>query len=445
MRDLPTPPLWRKFLSGAVQFSGRPEVQHLIAKANNEYQHWDKLRYQSPPAKMTAEQLWALVKLSRQNSRVNLDLRDVRGHVFSFTLPPATQPVLHEVDRGGGSILGLAEGSNIESIRQRILVSSLMEEAIATSQIEGAVTTRKVAKEMLRTHRKPRNRSEQMIVNGYQTIQLLRDRLDRPLDRDLLFEIQASMTHDALDDPTGAGRFRTPDEAVRIVDSRDGQVVFTPPPAEQLSDRIDRLLAFANEPVSEANFIHPLVKAAILHFWLAYEHPFIDGNGRTARAMFYWWMLKSGYWLFEYLTISRVIFDAPIQYYQSFQCAENDDNDLTYSIIYLMRTTHKAIKKMREYLAHKQAEQWKIAVILENVGNLNPRQRDFVEDLVRTPETRHSFNTYREQFKVSLLTARADLLGLAKRGFLKKFRSGRQHWFTAIDDLAKKLSKNKLR
>lgn len=40
---------------------------------------------------------------------------------------------------------------------------------------------------------------------------------------------------------------------------------------------------------------------------IAYMHPFVDGNGRTARALFYWYMLKSGYWLTEYLSISRVI------------------------------------------------------------------------------------------------------------------------------------------
>ena len=226
-------------------------------------------------------------------------------------------------------------------MRDRLIVSSLMEEAIATSQIEGAVTTRKVAKEMLRTSRKPKNRSEQMIVNSYRTIQLLLDRLDRPLSVDLLFEIQENMTRDTLDDPSGAGRFRRPDEPISIVDTRDEEVVFTPPPADQLPERLARLVGFANQLSGGDSFIHPLVKATILHFWLAYEHPFIDGNGRTARSLLYWFMLKSGYWLFEFLTISRAILASPARYYRSFLYSEEDDNDLTYSIVYQMGATKR--------------------------------------------------------------------------------------------------------
>ena len=65
----------------------------------------------------------------------------------------------------------------------------------------------------------------------------------------------------------------------------ENNTLFTPPPAEHLNERMAKLVTWANAPTASAdNFIHPLVKAAILHFWLAYEHPFVDGNGRTARA-----------------------------------------------------------------------------------------------------------------------------------------------------------------
>src|SRR5205814_10028127 len=56
---------------------------------------------------------------------------------------------------------------------------------------------------------------------------------------------------------------------------------------------------------------HPMVRSMILHFWLAYDHPFVDGNGRTARALFYWSMLRNGYWMFEYITISKIILSGP--------------------------------------------------------------------------------------------------------------------------------------
>ena len=60
-------------------------------------------------------------------------------------------------------------------------------------------------------------------------------------------------------------------------------------------------------------FIHPMIRSIILHFWLAYDHPFVDGNGRTARALFYWSMLRHGYWLFEFISISQIILKGPDQ------------------------------------------------------------------------------------------------------------------------------------
>jgi len=310
----------------------RADVQEYLGQANHEYYHWEKLRHRPTPKGLTPEQAWNLVKWLRLGRAQPLPLRDANGRAFSFWLPDQALAVLHEVDRRGGSFLAMDEKAapSLSAMRDRVLVSSLMEEAIATSQIEGAVTTRKVAKEMLRTNRKPRDRGEQMIVNSYRTIVHLRERLEQPLTISLLNEIQESMTRDTLEDPSAAGRFRTPEEDVSVIDTRDHEVVFTPPPAKHLAERLESLLAFAN--AEEGNtFVHPLVKAAVLHFWLAYEHPYVDGNGRTARALFYWFMLKRGYWLFKFLTISRIILAAPMKYYRSFLYSENDDNDVTYS------------------------------------------------------------------------------------------------------------------
>src|SRR4030066_321712 len=103
-----------------------------------------------------------------------------------------------------------------------------------------------------------------------------------------------------------AGRFRTEKDSIVVVDESDGQTLHVPPPARELPERMEKFLAFANDKGSEP-FVHPVVRAVLLHFWLAYEHPYVDGNGRTARAVFYWYMLTQNYWLFEYLSISRIL------------------------------------------------------------------------------------------------------------------------------------------
>src|SRR5262249_39502406 len=157
---------------------------------------------------------------------------------------------------------------------------------------------------------------ERMILNNYQTMQSILEIKDKDLTADLVFRIHRLVTDGTLDDPSGAGRFRRPDEKVAVFDET-GEVLHDPPAARELEGRMRLMCEFANARAPDY-FIHPLVRSIILHFWLAYDHPFLDGNGRTARALFYWSMLRSGYWLFEYVSISKAILRAPVQYGNAF-------------------------------------------------------------------------------------------------------------------------------
>ena len=112
------------------------------------------------------------------------------------------------------------------------------------------------------------------------------------------------------------------------------------------------LAAFAN---TNANpFIHPVIKAIALHFAIGFVHPFVDGNGRTARAIFYWYMLKEGYAAFEYLPISRILIRAPMNYARAYLYTETDDGDLTYFNHYQLQAILRAISSLHEYFERKE-------------------------------------------------------------------------------------------
>jgi Fic family protein len=377
-------------------------------------------------------------------NRKPLALRDIRGVPFSYWLPSQATRLLHEVDRDGGGVFAAEAGASpvIKEMKDRVLIDSLMEEAIATSQIEGAVTTRRVAKDLLRSGRKPKDRSEQMIVNGYRTIQMLRNRLGEPLSIELIHEIQKSMTADTLEHDIDAGRFRTADDNVCVVDERDNEVMYTPPPAGELSVRMERLIEFANQPVASEPFIHPLLRASILHFWLAYEHPYVDGNGRTARALFYWMMLRNGYWLFEYLTVSRVIHAAPMRYYRSFLYSEIDENDLTYFLVFLLEATQKALRGLHVRLRDIAEEQSRMKAIRLKL-QLNPRQRALLDHALRHPGQTYTFESHQQSHGIAYQTARTDILTLADRGLLIETGSRRQREFVPAPDLERKLGLRK--
>ena len=187
--------------------------------------------------------------------------------------------------------------------------------------------------------------------------------------------------------------------------------------------------------------MHPLVKAAVLHFWLAYEHPFIDGNGRTARALFYWFMLKNGYRLFEFLTVSRAIMKSSSRYYRSFLYSEHDEEDLTYSLLYQLDATGRALVDLREYLHEKQREQRELNRTLRAVPDVNVRQRSLLEHALANPDEPITFLGHSRTHDVTLVTARADVLDLLERKLVDEVGRGRQRSFLPAEGLAERLSR----
>jgi Fic family protein len=438
------PPVSPVDMLRVADLTRNPEMASFISDANSHYYSWDEVRRHPLPLGLTPTQAWTAIKIGRMAGRRLLPLADSQDRPFGYWLPDRAQQILHAVDRRGGNVLAsdVDQPATLEQMKERVLIDSLMEEAIATSQIEGAVTTRKVAKEMLRSGRTPRNRSEQMVANGYRTIRLLCGKTTQPLSIDLLHEIQESMTLNTLDNPAHAGRFRAAGDNVCVVDTRDNEIVFTPPPAEKIPERMERLIRFANADPASEPFIHPLVRAAILHFWLAYEHPYVDGNGRTARALFYWSMLRSGYWLFEFLTISRIIHAAPMEYYRSFLHSEQDDNDLTYFLISQFSVTERALADLHKRLREMSEQQERMRA-LRLAANLNPRQRALLDHALRHPNQVYTFESHQHSHGITYQTARTDLMRLADRGLLLETGSRHPRAFLPHRDLPRKLGLHK--
>jgi Fic family protein len=449
MRPPKKPPDFNKLIAGrltsVINRLGDADVAEYQQRANFHYRHWEDLRFVPPPKSLTPADAWLAVKLSRSGQQRKLPLTDEKSVPFGFWLPDSALQSLHEVDQGAGGNL-IADGRHtafLSEAKDQVIISSLMEEAIATSQLEGAVTTRDRAKELLRSKRKPRDKSEQMITNSYNTITMLRSVADRPLSLELLSTIHRSITEGTLDDPEKAGAFRTTADQIVIKDDRSDAILFVPPDADQLTERVSKLISFANEEPSDAAFVHPLVKAAIIHFWLAYEHPYVDGNGRTARALFYWYMLKHQYWLFEYLTISKIVYQAPMQYYRSFLYSEHDGNDLTYSIVFMLRVTKMAIRHLKKTLREKMLENERLVQVLRDFPGLNYRQQTLLSNALKSRNQVYTIANHQSSHGVSYQTARTDLLDLVKRKLLFLSRSGKQLVFLPAEDLPSKLSRGR--
>jgi Fic family protein len=416
----------------------------LNGQVDERYPHWDKLRHLDPPEGLSGEQWWLRIKFARRGELRQLPLTDPGGEPFSYGVLDRMLRHLHYIDQRCSGEVAMDEVVTSERrAGRRYLVNSLMEEAIRSSQLEGATTSRVVAKEMLRSGREPANRSERMIANNYRALQFMREAMGDTLTQDSILELHRIVTEGTLDDPSAAGRLQQPGEPrVAVFDRDGGNRIHVPPPAEQLPERMRLLCDFANAKDDGERFVHPVLRAILLHFWLAYDHPFEDGNGRTARILFFWLMRVRGYWLAEYLPISRLIRDAPARYAKAFMETETDGGDTTYFLIHQLDLIERAIDDLHLYLQRKTAEVRDVERLLQGTDYLNGRQLALLTDAVRDADASYSFDSHAISHRVSHETARSDLRGLVDRGLLVQRRKGRRHLFEPAPDLPKRLKES---
>ncbi len=380
-----------------------------INKMVEEYAYWDSVKYQVPEG-IRPYDFWNAIKKIRQ-----MGASFFRFSICSLMYKETNtmQALLHNFDMNFG---GTLSSTNIPSDNNRnyYLLSSIMEEAIASSQMEGAVTTRKVAKEMLRKQAKPKDKSQQMIVNNYNTIRYLSEHKDDDFSPELLLEIHKQITEKTLDKSEDEGRFRT-DDSIHVMNVMTGEVAHEPPSYKMIIPTIKELCALINDEGKD--FIHPIIKAIILHFMISYLHPFVDGNGRTARSLFYWYMLKKGYWLTEYISISRIIYKSKVQYEKAFLYTEHDNYDLGYFIHYNLKVLNKAFEELKVYLERKAKENE--AILEYRIPGLNERQIQIIKICVEKPSSMFTSKALETRFNVSVKTIRSDLEGLVSAGLME--------------------------
>ncbi|WP_198952048.1 Fic family protein [Mycobacterium sp. AT1] len=411
---------------------------------DDEYLTWDKLRYKDPPGDLTADQWWLGVKFRRRAAlrKLPLDLTD--GRPFTYALPDKVLRELDYVSQRASGQIALPEEVVNKTSRDRYVIQSLVEEAISSSQLEGASTTRRDAKRMIAYGETPKDRSQQMILNNYRAMRHIREIKDLPFTPERICEVHRIVTEETLDNADAAGRIQSnpdPADRAKILDEED-RLLHQPPPVDELPGRLQKLCDFANADQDARPYVPPVVRALTVHFMMGYDHYFEDGNGRTARALFYWSMLRQGFWLTEHLAISLVLNQAPSQYARSFIHTEQDDGDLTYFLIYHLDVIRRALVALDEYLHRKSLElQRARALLVGGPGAFNHRQVALLQSATRDPSNYYTAESHMNYHGVSKQTARNDLYDLEERGLLQRTKVQRQFAWSPRPDMLKTLER----
>lgn len=408
------------------------------------YLHWNDFKYKKNDKDINIDLAWAATKMSRLQSNKKINIGEYQ---FSFCVPDSLQRDLHTIDKKSSGYIGTNNPESIDGVNNKYLVHSLiMEEAISSAQLEGASTTRKIAKKMLELDRKPKNKAEIMIVNNYFLMKKALEMKNENLSIELILNFHEIATMGAIENNAVCGEFRQTDDI--YVRNHLQEVVYTPPEAAKLYDLMSDLCNFVNTPHDCENgelFIHPVIKAILLHFFIGFIHPFGDGNGRTARALFYWFMMKSGYWLFEYTSISKLIKKAPVQYAKAYLYVEDDELDTTYFLYHQVDIIIRSIDELNSYLRRKQQELADFLTRIQNskkASELNFRQIDILKKAAKEPGRQFIAKSISIEYSVSENTARADLKGLEDKGLLLLVGNSRVRTYISPSDLLDNLLDN---
>ena len=380
------------------------EAGKYAVEYNEKYLHWSEVRLRDT-GRFDPDTVWARMKLARMDISKTLVFGTAR---YRYCISDRIMKMLREFD------VRAAAGpfSDTAGLRSDVYysVNSVMEESIASSQMEGAVTDTKTAKEMLRRNSRPKDKSERMIVNNYRAMMFIKDRIGQQLTPDLIRDLHRIVAEGTLDEKY-TGRFRDNDNVV-VQDPLTGEVFHQPIPKEEIGPSVQQLCDFIND---ESGFLHPVIKGIILHYAIAFIHPFEDGNGRVSRTLFYWYELKSGYRVMEYLALSRYIKDHKGGYEESYVFGETDGNDMTYFILYNLKALRESMDGFEGYL-RRRTEEERTARAESSCRGLNDRQIKMLADLMAGGLV--TVKSIENQYNVSLNTARADIKTLIGMGLL---------------------------
>lgn len=366
---------------------------------------------------------WTLTRRARDAAIQRIDYRNDAGEQAGFVLTPALAAACERVDKHA-TRLALSDMINRLRGAGAALIQLQLDEPITSSQLEGANTTALVARSMLESGRAPRTEDEHMIAGNARLMAEIPEMLDEPLTPELIRRFHAIGMQGICDEKYRPGEFRTTDDIV--IADYDGNIVHQPPRAEGLAERLQQVCEWVN---GDAHYIHPLVKACILHFILAYEHPFRDGNGRTIRALFYWFMLKSGYEAFQYISISSFLYAAPVKYALSYQYTEKDGMDMTYFLEYQAEVVRRGLERLLQHVNDLVARAVTIDRLLLESGalsRLTPRQVILLNIMLAAPGRQYTAADVSNALGISDNTARSNLRALAREELVEEMPANEQ-------------------
>lgn len=368
------------------------------------------------------DELWEKLILVRRNKGIKTNLFDKNNSNYWFVVTDKMREnIKHIEDKGKIPIdkMVLFDKSDV-----------LIDESLSSSAIEGICSTRKRFRAIVGNESMVKTKEDKMLLNNYEALQYIMTNNEKRLSNDFIVDIWKIITKNTSDDINFSEGYRR--DKVYVGNAKDA--VFEGVDANEINLKMDALINFFNDETSD---MPSIIKAAIIHYYFVYIHPFYDGNGRTARALTLMYLLKSNYNFFEFISISQILKNEKGKYYKAIKNSENQEGDLTYFVEYYL----DLLKRTIEYTVGKFIEKYFIKylereLIARNI-HINNRQIKVLDKMINNITM--TVKDYMKIFSVVQETARKDLKFLQDTGVISSYLSGKTYYYRInnIEDIIK--------
>jgi Fic family protein len=253
---------------------------------------------------------------------------------------------------------------------------ALILEAHHTTHIEGTQLTLEQAEKLFQGKQSvqadPDDKRE--LMNYRDAFDLVADYLGSgdPITEGLVREIHKRLVINVRGNSAAPGEYRKIQNYV--VNSKTGETVYTPPPVFELQRMMRDLVNYMNE----TDEVHPVLVAGIAQFQLVHIHPFLDGNGRTARLLSTLCLYRKGYDFKKLFTISEYYDRNRADYYQAIQSVRNQQMNMTAWLEYF---THALSQQLTEVKGKGEAVIR--SHVLASQHQLSARQTQLLQQLLQ--------------------------------------------------------------
>lgn len=312
------------------------------------------------------------------------------------------------------------------SFKNEFLLDAAIEEAITSAIYEGAHSTRAQAEKLIASGERPKNKDEWMLINNFTAMKWVKNNKQTALTKDIILQLHQIVTENTLegDDVNFKGKFR------------NDRVFVGPHEGIEHANIEKAVKEMIQLTTNNPRYYHPLIKGILVHYFIGYIHPFFDGNGRTARALFYFNAIRNQLNYVELLSVSAYLRNHGQQYETSFVKVKDNDCDLTYFIDFCLDSILSALKEV----SRKVSYLLKMTDLKERFG-LSNTQVGLIQRMALHKFRSIDVEEYAKQILKSREFARQELKGLLELNLVSEIKISKKLVYKVNAEKLKELYK----